>query len=206
MKLKLHHLNASRSQRIVWLLLELGIEHEIVSWQRDPVTRRAPPDLFKIHPLGKSPLLEDDGVVIAETGAIAQYLLAKYDTENKLHPRADAPEFARYLEWVHAAEGAVFLPGLIGFYLMGAGLSDHGLATMMAAEREKAYDFIESHLSHHSYFAGDNFSAADCLMGFQIESANTIRALANRPASTAWLEKVRARPADIKMLEIGIEV
>ncbi len=204
MSLKLHHLNASRSQRIVWLLQELGVDHEIVHHQRNAETRLAPPELLEIHPMGKSPLLEHDGVVIAETGAIAEYLLAKFDIEHRLHPTPDSPDFPRYLEWVHAAEGAVFLPGLIGFYLMSSGIADTPLADMMAAERAKAMAFIERHLAAHAYFAGDTFTAADCLMGFMLENAALTGALDSAPATHAYLEKVRARPAYKKMIEIGI--
>ena len=204
MTLTLHHLNASRSQRIVWLLLELGIEHEIVSHQRHPETRLAPPELLKIHPMGKSPLLVDDGVVIAETGAISEYLMGRYDTDFSLHPRPSAPAFPRYLEWTHAAEGAIFLPGLFRFYLGNVGLAEHPLSVAMSAEQTKAMDTIESHLAKYPYFAGDQFTAADCLMGFQLQSAEAMGALDSRPASKAWLAKMRERPAYQKMLEVGI--
>ena len=204
MTLKLHHLNASRSQRIVWLLLELGVPHEIVHHTRDLTTRRGPADLAKIHPLGKSPLLEHDGLVIAETGAIAEYLLAKFDTGHTLHPKPDSPDFPRYLEWIHSAEGAVFLPGLLALYTGMAGITEGPVAQMIAAEREKAASFIEAHLSKHAYFAGAAFSAADCLMGFQIAMAAAQGGLANRPATAAWLEKVMARPAYKAMLAVGV--
>lgn len=204
MALKLHHLNASRSQRIVWLLQELGVEHEIVHHSRHPETRLAPPELLDIHPMGKSPLLDHDGVIIAETGAIAEYLLAKFDPEHKLHPTPDSEDFPRYLEWVHSPEGSVFLPGLFGFYLMNAELLDHPLAGVMAAESAKAANHIESHLAKHSYFAGNSFTAADCLMGFQLMSTDARGGLADKPASKAWLAKVQARPAFQRMLKVGI--
>lgn len=204
MALKLHHLNASRSQRIVWLLLELGIPHEIVHYKRNTETRLAPPDLLKIHPLGKSPLLEDDGVVIAETGAIAEYLLAKYDPDHKLHPPASSADFPRYLEWLHSAEGAAFLPGLVTMYVGLAGVREGPFMDRMGAERDKAAAHIEAHLSKHAYFAGDSFTAADCLMGFQIVTANAMGGLANLPATRSWLEKVSARPAYKAMLAVGV--
>ncbi len=203
MALKLHHLNASRSQRLVWLVEEMGIDCEIVHYQRHPETNLAPPELLDIHPMGKSPLLEDDDVVIAETGAIAEYLLAKHDPDHKLHPRSDSPDFPRYLEWVHSAEGAPFLPGLFGFYLLRSELTDIPLAHAMAAEAAKAAAHIEAHLAKHDYFAGDSFTAADCLMGFQIQNT-ALRAGALPPATQAWLERVQARPAYKKMLEIGV--
>ena len=204
MTLKLHHLNASRSQRIVWLLAELGVPHEIIHHTRNPETRLAPSDLLDVHPMGKSPLLEDGEIVVAETGAITEYLMGRYDTDFHLHPRPSSPAFPRYLEWVHAAEGAVFLPGLMRFYMMGAGLTEAPLFEKMAAEQEKALDTIEQHLAEHPYFAGDRFTAADCLMGFQMQTADAQGALADRPASKAWLERIQARPAYSKMLEVGV--
>lgn len=204
MALKLHHLNASRSQRIVWLLLELGVPHETVHHKRNETTRLAPPDLKTIHPLGKSPLLEDGDVVIAETGAIAEYLLAKFDTAHKLHPKTDSADFPRYLEWVHSAEGAVFLPGLLALYTGMAGIMDGPVAQMIAGEREKVAAHIEAHLSKHAYFAGDTFTAADCLMGFQIVMTDAQGGLANRPATKSWLDRVTARPAYQAMLAVGV--
>lgn len=200
----LHHLNASRSQRLVWLLEELGIEYDLVNHTRHPETNLAPPELLKVHPMGKSPLLEDDGVVIAETGAIAQYLLAKHDPDFKLHPKPGTPDFPRYLEWVHAAEGAVFLPGLMMFYLIRIGQEQSPLGEMMMGEAMKAAGTIEQHLSNHAYFAGQEFSAADCLMGFQIQNGEARFGLDGAPATKAWLDKVRERPAYKRMLEIGI--
>lgn len=203
-KPKLHHLNASRSQRLLWLLEELGIDYDVVHHSRHPETNLAPPELLEIHPMGKSPLLEDDGMVIAETGAIAQYLLAKHDPGYTLHPKPGTPDFPRYLEWMHAAEGAVFLPGLFTFYLMNAGLTDNRLADMMGVEAMKAAGTIEQHLSQHAYFAGQAFSAADCLMGFQIQNGETRFGLDGAPATKAWLDKVKERPAYKRMLDIGI--
>lgn len=203
MTLKLHHLEMSRSRRIVWLLAELDVPHEIVHHKRNPQTRLAPPELLDIHPMGKSPLLEDDSVVIAETGAIAQYLLARHDPGHRLHPTAESPDFPRYLEWMHAAEGAIFLPGLMGFYLSNVGLGDHMLAKMMAQEAAKASACIEQHLARHDYFAGAQFSAADCLMGFQIENA-VLRGGDVPPATQAWLDRVSARPAYAKMQATGL--
>ncbi|HBX98228.1 glutathione binding-like protein, partial [Hyphomonas sp. UBA2654] len=113
-------------------------------------------------------------------------------------------DFPRYLEWVHAAEGAIFLPGLFRFYLMNAGLLDTPLAASMEAEQAKAMKTIEGHLAKHAYFAGDSFTAADCLMAFQVQSAAAMGALEALPATRAWLEKVQARPAYKAMLDVGV--
>lgn len=202
MSLKLHHLNASRSQRLIWLMEELGLDYEIVHYQRDAETRLAPETLLDIHPMGKSPLLEHDGTIIAETGAIAEYLLAKFDPDHTLHPSADSSNFARYIEWVHAAEGAPFLPFLFAVYTTGYGHQGGPLDQKMESERIKAGKFIEDHLSQNDYFAGDQFTAADCLMGFNIAAALGTGKLG--PASAKWLEKVSQRQAYKKMIEIGI--
>lgn len=204
MTLRLHHLNASRSQRLVWLLEELGVPYELARWRRDPVTRLAPPELLEIHPMGKAPLLEHDGAVIAETGAIAEHLLCVFDQEHRLHPRPGSPEHARYLEWLHSAEGAPFLPGLFLFYLSAYGLEESALTAKMREEAAKATAHIESHLAAHPYFAGEGFTAADCLMGFQIGNAEARFGLDGAPATADWLARVRARPAYARMLEAGI--
>jgi glutathione S-transferase len=204
MTLKLHHLNASRSQRLVWLLLELDVPHEVVHYARDENTNLAPKELLKLHPMGKSPLLEDDGLVIAETGAIAQYLLAKYDPDHKLHPRADDPEFAKYLEWVHAVEGSPFLPFLLTVYVSRAEVAGAELEGRIKEEQDKAAAFIEKHLSENAYFAGAHFSAADCLMGFAVMFMSAREGFDSCVATKAWLEKVQQRPSFHKMLETGI--
>ncbi|MEM1313337.1 MAG: glutathione S-transferase family protein [Pseudomonadota bacterium] len=204
MTLVLHHLNASRSQRIVWLLEELGVPYELVRYARDPVTRLAPPELLKVHPLGKAPLLEHDGAVIAETGAIAEHLLAAFDPEHRLHPKPGTPDHARYLEWLHSAEGAPFLPGLFLFYLSAYGLEESPLTAKMREEAAKSSAHVEAHLAAHPYFAGEAFSAADCLMGFQIGNAEARFGLGDAPATADWLARVRARPAHARMLEAGV--
>lgn len=204
MALVLHHLNASRSQRIVWLLEELGTDYDLVSYARNAETHLAPPELLKFHPMGKSPLLETDEGIIAETGAIAEYLMARFDQERRLHPKSSSTDFPIYLEWLHSAEGAPFLPNLLSFYFQGAGLTETPLAQAMKAEQKKAANHIEKHLAAHPFFGGSQFSAADCLMGFNIQNAEMAGVLKERPASQAWLDKMRARPAYQKMLAIGI--
>ncbi|MEC9433632.1 MAG: glutathione S-transferase family protein [Pseudomonadota bacterium] len=204
MTLTLHHLDASRSQRVVWLLEELGAPYELVSHARDPETRLAPAALREVHPLGKSPLLVDDGRVIAETGAIAEYLLARHDPDHRLHPRADDPDFPRYLEWLHSAEGAPFLPGLMEFYLASHKLGDSALAAKMRDEAGRAVAHIEAHLARHTWFAGENFSAADCLMGFQLSGLAARTPEGALPAIRGWLARAQARPAYGRMLAKGI--
>jgi glutathione S-transferase len=204
MSLKLHHLNASRSQRLVWLLEELELPHEIVHYTRDSETNLAPPSLLAVHPMGKSPLLEDDGVVIAETGAIAEYLLAKYDPDHKLHPRPQDKDFPKYLEWVHAAEGAPFLPFLLTVYMRLAEAAGPQMEARINDEQLKAVKFMEKHLSENAYFGGENFTASDCLMGFGLLFISMRPDFADYPSLKAWLDKVQTRPAFQRMLAVGI--
>ena len=204
MSLKLHHLNASRSQRLVWLLEELQVPHDIVHHTRVTQTNLAPTSLLDIHPMGKSPLLEDDGLVIAETGAIAAYFMAKYDPDHKLHPRADDKDFPKYIEWIHAAEGAPFLPFLLSVYVGQAETAGAQLEARISDEQLKAVKFMEKYLSESAYFGGDNFTAADCLMGFGLLFISMRPDFADYPAIKAWLENVQARPAFQRMLEVGV--
>jgi glutathione S-transferase len=205
MTLILHHLGQSRSERLIWLLEELNAAYELKRYARDPQSRLAPAELAKLHPLGKAPLIEYDGRVMAESGAIALYLLEAFDPDHHLHPAPGAPERAAFLEWMHAAEGAVFLPFLMNTYLTATGLEDSLLAGYMAAEREKALSHIEAHLSAHDWFAGDHFTAADIMMGFQLEAAEARGALKDDSPVHAWLECIRARDAHKRMRAITVD-
>ena len=205
MSLVLHHLNRSRSERLIWLLEELGVDYELVRYKRDPQVNLAPAELTAIHPMGKAPLLVHDGRVIAESGAIALYLLDHFDPDFKFHPPRDADNRATFYEWLHGAEGAVFLPFLMNTYLSATGLEDSLLSQYMAGEREKALGAIEARLDACPYFAGDAFSAADVMMGFQLEAADARGAVPEASPVKAWLERVRARPAHQRMRAITAE-
>jgi glutathione S-transferase len=203
MTVTLHHLGQSRSERIIWLLEELGASYELVRHSRDAQTRLAPAALGDVHPLGKAPVLVlDDGHTLAETGAIAQYLLYKFDHANRLHPVPKSPAWPVFLEWMHAAEGAVFLPFLMNAYLRPTGLMDSPLGQFMAAERAKVLGHVEAHLERHSWFAGEAFSAADCLMGFQLEAAEKAGAISETSSIHDWLTRARARPAHQAMRKV----
>ncbi|WBQ13192.1 glutathione S-transferase [Hyphomonadaceae bacterium BL14] len=203
MTIILHHLGQSRSERIVWLLEELGTPYELVRHSRDPQTRLAPAALGDIHPLGKAPVLVfDDGRTLAETGAIAQYLLEKFDLANRLHPVPGSAAWPVFLEWMHASEGAVFLPFLMNAYLRPSGLMESPLGQFMAAERAKVLRHVEAHLKRHSWFAGEAFSAADCLMGFQLEAAEKAGVISEGSSVHDWLTRARARPAHQAMRQV----
>ena len=191
----LHHLERSRSERIIWLLEELDAPYQLVRYQRDPNTRLAPPTLAGVHPMGKAPLLEDGDAVIAETGAIAQHLLERFDDGHELHPEPGAKTRPAFLEWMHAAEGAVFLPFLMSTYLNATGLTDSLLDQYMAGEREKALGVIEARLREAPWFAGEAFTAADCMMGFQLENAEAAGRIGKGSPVHDWLKRIRERPA-----------
>jgi len=202
MSLTLHHLGQSRSERLIWLLEELNVSYQLKRYARDAETRLAPAELTRLHPLGKAPLIEYDRRVMAESGAIALYLLEAFDPDHQLHPAPGAPARSTFLEWVHAAEGAVLLPFLMNTYLAATGLEDSLLAGYMAGERDKVLAYVEAHLKTRDWFAGDHFTAADIMMGFQLEAAESRGALSKDSPVHDWLERIRARDAHKRMRKI----
>jgi glutathione S-transferase len=211
-----HHLNNSRSQRVLWLLEELGVEYEIKRYLRDPRTMLAPPELKAVHPLGKSPVISEDGQVIAESGAIIEYLVERHGAE-RLPPPGGAAERLRYRYWMHYAEGSA-MPLLVMKLIFG-----HIPAQVPALVRPVAraivqgvnakfldpnlrlhLDFIESELGRSTWFAGEAFSAADIQMSFPLEAAATRGGTASgRPRTAAFLQRIHARPAYQRALAKG---
>jgi glutathione S-transferase len=204
-----HHLNNSRSHRVLWLLEELGVPYDVVRHQRDPKTRFAPPELKRLHPLGKSPVLIEDGQMIAETGLIFEYLCDRYD-RGSLAPAktvgANSPERLRWLYWLHYAEGSGMPPLLLKLVMAGlpsSAVSDVQ-AQMVDPQVTLQVNFWEATLGASAWFAGPNFSAADVIMGFPVESA--VRRLgvgADRTNLHAFLERIHARPAFQRAQERG---
>lgn len=194
MTLIVHHLNNSRSQRILWMLEELGLPYEIKHYQRDAKTMLAPPELKRVHPLGKSPMLEDDGRIVIETGAICEYLVEKAD--GKLGPPAHRDDVLRYRQWMHYAEGSMMPPLLVMLVVNRIPLLGKTAAKRIQPMIDVHLDFIESELAKRPWFAGDEMTAADIMMSFPIEAAMSRAGLdGSRPATIAWIEKVHARPA-----------
>lgn len=172
MKLTLHHLNNSRSARILWLLEEAGLSYDLIHYQRDPVTHLAPDSLKAIHPLGKSPVLEIDGKVIVESGAIVEYLIAHCAPH--LAPPADSPEFIEYLQWIHFAESSAMLPVLLkvfGEIEMDTGTRLNFLEDYANTEFDKVFRFLEHTLADRSFILGDTLSGADIMLGFVVSTA-----------------------------------
>ncbi len=198
-----HHLNQSRSTRIVWLLEELGLEYQIQRHQRDPATQRAPESLKAVHPLGKSPVIQDGDLVLVESGAIVEYL-CRCRADGRLVPAASSPDFPRYLQWLHFAEGSAVLPLLLDLLLgMVPAAAGSFLAGYVEAEIEKVLGFMDEELAERPWFSGEAFSAADLMMTFVVEFASMRGKLEGRANLHAFLERVRARPAFQKAAEVA---
>ena len=195
-----HHLNESRSQRILWLLEELNQPYEIRPYQRDATTRLAPPELQAVHPLGKSPVLEDGGVQLIESGAIVDYLIRRYGN-GRLRPAQDAPDFERYLQWLHYAEGSAMLPLLLKLYVSRLGEAGAPLQPRINSELANHLGFVDRSLQGRDWLLGDTLSGADVQMSFVGEAARGLRA--SYPALDAWVKRFQQRPAYRRALERG---
>jgi glutathione S-transferase len=215
--LVVHHLNNSRSQRVLWLLEELGLPYEVKRYERDPKTMLAPPALLAIHPLGKSPVIVDGDVTVAESGAIIEYLVEKYGG-GRLIPAAGSPERLRYTYWLHFAEGSAMTPLLfkLVFDRIAANPAPwpvSAIARRIAATVTKSFiapnltrqlDYIEAELGSQPWFAGLQFTAADVQMSFPLEISVSRAGLnASRPNSMAFLARIHARDAYKRALERG---
>ena len=211
-----HHLNDSRSQRVLWLLEELGVPYEVKRYQRDARTMLAPPALKAIHPLGKSPVVDDGETRMAETGAIIEYLLETHPASG-LRPAAGTAEARRFTYWLHYAEGSAMtplllkliftaIPGRVPFLARGVakGISRAMDANMIGPQITAHTAYWEAELSRSEWFAGDAFSAADIMMSFPVEAAGSrIGYGADKPRLKAFLQKIHARPAWQRALERG---
>ena len=194
MSLIVHHLNNSRSQRVLWALEELGLPYEIKHYQRDAVTNLAPPELKAVHPLGKSPLLEDDGVVIEESGAIIQYLLDKYGS-GRFQPAPGTPEALRHLQWMHFAEGSAMTPILLQLYTSRLGDAAAPLQPRIAEQLASHFGYLESELRSSGHFIGDELTGADMMLSFPAEIAVMQGQGEAYPKLAAFVAEIHARPA-----------
>lgn len=211
-----HHLNDSRSQRVLWLLEELGLPYEVKRYQRDAKTMLAPPELKAIHPLGKSPVLDDGDLRVAETGAIIEYLLEAHPGSG-LRPAPNTPAGRRYTYWLHYAEGSAMTPLLLKLIFSQipkrapllvrpiiSGMARKVDATLIAPQIKAHTDYWEAELARSEWFAGDAFSAADIMMSFPVEAAGSrIGYGPDKPRLKAFLERIHARPAYQRALERG---
>ncbi len=189
-----HHLNNSRSQRILWLLEELGAPYEIKFYQRDAVTNLAPPELKAVHPLGKSPVITDGALTLAESGAIVDYIIRRHG-EGRLAPAPDAPEREAYLEWLHYAEGSAMLPLMLQLYTMRLGEAAAPLKERIDGEIDNHLSYVDGALRGRDHLLAQGFSGADIQMSFVGEVARAFGRLAKFPEITAWVDRLHARPA-----------
>jgi glutathione S-transferase len=212
-----HHLNNSRSQRVLWMLEELGLEYEIKRYQRDPKTLLAPPELRAVHPLGKSPVITDGGLTLAESGAILEYLAERYG-EGRMLPAAGTPERMRYIYWMHYAEGSAMPPlllklvfdrietGPMPFFVrpIARGIARRVKEDFVQPQIERHLDYMEAELRKHLWFAGEGFTAADIQMSFPVKAAATRGGLdERRPKLIDFLERIHARTAYRLAVERG---
>jgi glutathione S-transferase len=196
----IHHLNDSRSQRVLWLLEELGTPYEIVHHQRDATTRLAPPELLKVHPLGKSPVVVDDGVTVHESGAIVDYLIRRHGG-GRLQPAPGSADHEVYQQWLHYAEGSAMLPLMLRLYVGRLGEGGAPLKPRIDSELANHLGFVDRSLEGREFLVGDTLTGADIQMSFVAEAARDLRA--QYPAMDAWVRRLWARPAYQRALERG---
>jgi glutathione S-transferase len=212
-----HHLNNSRSQRILWLLEELGVEYEVKRYERDPTTMRAPAALRAVHPLGKSPVVTDGSLMLAESGAIIEHLADRYG-DGRLAPSPGTPERQRYIYWLHYAEGSLMPPLLMKLVFsriakapmpffarpIARRIVDAAMSGFVGPQIALHLDYLEGELASHAWFAGDNFTAADVQMSFPLEAAAARGGFGPaRPKLAAFVERFQARAAYKRALERG---
>ena len=200
--IRVHHLNDSRSQRILWLLEELGLDYELVKYQRDAQTRLAPPELNAVHPLGKSPVLEDGGLKIAESGAIVEYLCATYGDGRFGRAKGD-PDWPAYIEWVQYAEGSAMLPLMLNMYVGRLGEAGAPLHPRIEGEIKNNLDYLSGALGRRGFLVGDDLTGADVEISFVLELARMFGKLPAYPSLSAYLDRLHARPAWKAALEKG---
>ena len=211
-----HHLNNSRSQRVLWMLEELGTPYELKLYRRDPKTMLAPAELRQVHPLGKSPVITEGGLTLAESGAILEYLVERHG-QGRFIPPGEADRL-RYRYWMHYAEGSAMPPLLLKlifdrmekgpapFFIRPVlkGIAQRVKSTFVQPQIELHLDYMEGELGKGEWFAGEAFSAADVQMSFPIEAAAARGGLnASRPRLIAFLDRIRKRPAYQRALERG---
>lgn len=214
-----HHLNNSRSQRVLWLLEELGVEYDIKRYQRDPKTMLAPPELRKVHPLGKSPVITDGDLTLAESGAIIEYLADRHGN-GRFAPPAGSPERLRYSYWMHYAEGSAMPPlllqlifgrldkGKMPFFVrpIARAIKTRVRSSFIQPRIDQNLDYMEAELGKSEWFAGNEFTAADIQMSFPLEASVARGGLdSSRPRLMAFLQRIHERPAYKRAIERGGE-
>jgi glutathione S-transferase len=200
--LTLHHLNDSRSQRILWLLEELGTPYEIRRYQRDATTRLAPPELTAVHPLGKSPVITDGEITIAESGAIVDYLIRRHG-QGEMMPAPGSADYEAYNEWLHYSEGSAMLPLMLNLYVGRLKQAGAPLHPRIDSEMANHLGYIDGALKGREFFVGSSLSGADIQMSFVAEMAKVFDKLGPYPSLAGWLARMHARPAFQRSVEKG---
>ncbi len=196
-----HHLNNSRSQRILWLLEELGLDYEIRFYKRNEINR-APEELKAVHPLGKSPVIEDGDLKIAESGAAVDYLIRTYG-KGKFMPALGSPDYEAYNEWMHFAEGSAMTPMLLKLFTSLLGEAGQPIQPIIDAEIALHLGYMDSHLRGRKFFVGDDLTGADIMNLFVLEAASARTGLDDYGNLVAYVKAMHARPAYKKGLEKG---
>jgi glutathione S-transferase len=200
--LTIYHLEASRSGRIIWLAEELGLDYTVETFRRTP-ERQAPPDYKSLHPLGRAPVVRDGDLVLAESGAIVEYLLARYGN-GRLVPEVRSPEFAQYLFWLHFAEGTLMAHFIAVYLLDAAGVKNHAMRQAMVANFAKDIGYAEKALAKQPYLAGQEFTGADIVMGYGLTAARHFKeSLPAFPHTEAYAARLAERPAYKNALTFG---
>jgi glutathione S-transferase len=197
-----HHLNDSRSQRILWLLEELGLPYEIKRYQRDATTRLAPPELKAIHPLGKSPVITEGAATVIESGAIVDYIL-RHHGAGRLAPDPQSPAYDLYQQWLHYAEGSAMLPLMLFMYVGRLGDAGAALHPRLESEIANHIGYVNQSLEGRDWLMGDELTGADIQMSFVGEVTGAFGRLATYPNIAAWVARFQARPAYRAALEKG---
>jgi glutathione S-transferase len=197
-----HHLNDSRSQRILWLLEELGLPYEIKKYERDAQTRLAPPELKQIHQLGKSPVITDNGRVIIESGAIVDYII-RHHGGGRLQPAANTPAYDDYQQWLHYSEGSAMLPLMLNLYVSRLGDAGAPLKPRIDSETANHLGHIDKALAGKQFLVGDSLTGADIQLSFVAEVAGAFGVRSAYPNLDAWIKRLHERPAYKKALERG---
>lgn len=204
--LTIHHLRIGRSIFAVWLLEELELDYELVEYHRNPETMRAPPELKKVHPLGKSPVIDDDGLVLSESGAITSYLLEKHDPDHRFSPpRSDLAAWAKYTQWLHYAEGSVFAPLLLKLLSLRSGEPQPLLDGFADPEVALHFGHITNQLGDSDYILGDTLSGADFGIAYMVSMGERLGLLGGYDVLNAYLQRCTSRPAFKRALERGVE-
>lgn len=202
--IKLHHLNQSRSKRIIWLLEELGVDYEIVPYLRDSVTFLAPPELKSIHPLGKSPVLEDGDEIVTESGAITEYLIEKY-ADGRFAPERGCKAYTQYIQWLHFAESSAMVPLLLKMFVAKDGAQTNFLADYADAETMKVMGYVDQSLEGKTYFVEERLTGADFMMSFVVDILNKFGVIERFPNIQRYGAQLATHSAFAKAEELEVK-